>query len=171
VFERSEELAMKKHFIWAGLALQVCAVPVLAQSTPATTPSTPPVTTPPPPAVHQPTGGPDTPPLAEPANAIKNGPADKGVSTLDTKSAVTPGATGVVTPADSGVVMPADSGVVTPGANSFTEAQARNRLQANGYSGISALAKDRDGIWRGAATKNGASVHVSVDYQGHIASN
>jgi protein CpxP len=142
VFDRSEEFAVKKQLIWAGLALQVCAVPAFAQSAPATTPSTPPVTTPPPPAVHQPTGGPDTPPMAEPANAIKNAP-------------VTPG----------------DNGVVTPGANSFTEAQARNRLQANGYSGISALAKDRDGIWRGSATRNGASLHVSVDYQGHIASN
>ena len=59
-----------KQLFWAGLVLQLCAVPGFAQTTPPTTPSTPPVTTPPPPAVHPPTGGPDTPPLREPANAI-----------------------------------------------------------------------------------------------------
>jgi periplasmic protein CpxP/Spy len=123
-----------KQLIWAGLALQLCAGPVFAQSAPATTPSTPPVTTPPAPAVNQPTGGPNSPPIAEPANAI-------------------------------------DTTGVAPGANSFTEAQARSRLRDNGYSQVSALKKDQNGIWRGSAEKSGTSVHVSVDYKGHIASN
>jgi protein CpxP len=132
------------RLIWAGLALQLCAAPAFAQSTPATTPSTPPVTTPPPPAVHQPTGGPGTPPMSEPANAIQ-------------KSDVTPrGAT--------------PEGV-TPGANSFTEAQARDRLLRDGYSEVTGLTKGTDGIWRGSATKNGTPVHVALDYKGHVSGN
>ena len=35
------------------------------------------------------------------------------------------------------------------GANSFTEAQAKSRIEGAGYSNISGLAKDKDGIWRG----------------------
>lgn len=68
-----------KPLIWAGIALQLCAVPAFAQSTPATTPSTPPVTTPPLPAAQPPSGGPNSMPTAEPANVVD-------------KSGVTPGA-------------------------------------------------------------------------------
>jgi len=66
--------------IWAaaGLALQLGAAPVFAQSTPATTPSTPPVTTPPPPAANAPTGGPNSLPPSEPANAIVTGDTRAG---------------------------------------------------------------------------------------------
>ena len=64
-----------------------------------------------------------------------------------------------------------DNSGVTPGANSFTEAQARDRLLRDGYSQVSGLAKGSDGIWRGSATKNGAQVRVSLDYKGHVASN
>jgi hypothetical protein len=58
-----------------------------------------------------------------------------------------------------------------PGANSFTDAQARRRLEQNGYSQVSSLSKGKDGIWRGTATKNGASSQVSVDYKGDISMN
>ena len=33
------------------------------------------------------------------------------------------------------------------------------------------LAKDKNGVWRGMATKNGTTGHVSVDYQGHVIAN
>lgn len=56
------------------------------------------------------------------------------------------------------------------GSNSFTENQARSRLEANGYSGVAGLMKDQEGIWRGTAMKNGATVQVSLDYKGDIAS-
>jgi putative membrane protein len=56
----------------------------------------------------------------------------------------------------------------TPGANSFTEAQAKARIEANGFSGVSSLLKDGNGVWRGAATKDGKSVQVSLDYKGDI---
>ena len=60
---------------------------------------------------------------------------------------------------------------VVAGANSFTETQARRRLEQNGYSQVSSLVKGKDGIWRGTATKNGASGQVSVDYKGDISMN
>lgn len=62
-------------------------------------------------------------------------------------------------------------GGVTPGANSFTEAQARDRILHDGYSQVSGLTKGSDGIWRGSATKNGTQVHVALDYKGHVSNN
>ncbi len=128
------------HGIWAaGLALQLGAAPTFAQSTPATTPSTPPVTTPPQPAVNPPTGGPNSLPPGEPANAI-----DSGTS---------------------------GGGRLNKGANSFTEAQARDRLRQHGYGQVSTLTKDQDGIWRGSAVRDGRQVHVGVVYKGNISTN
>ncbi len=46
----------------------------------------------------------------------------------------------------------ADRNAPLPGANSFTEGQAKSRLEANGYSNVSALKKDENGIWKGSAT-------------------
>jgi hypothetical protein len=54
------------------------------------------------------------------------------------------------------------------GANSFTEAQARSRIEAHGYTNVGGLTKDDNSIWRGKATKNGTPVNVALDYQGNI---
>jgi len=54
------------------------------------------------------------------------------------------------------------------GANSFTEAQARSRIEAHGYTNVSGLTKDDNSIWRGKATKDGTLVNVALDYQGNI---
>jgi hypothetical protein len=54
------------------------------------------------------------------------------------------------------------------GRNSFTMAQAKSRLEAAGYTGVSGLAKDKDGVWRGMASKGGSPINVSVDYQGNV---
>lgn len=62
---------------------------------------------------------------------------------------------------------PAD-GTLTPGANSFTEAQARSWLEESGYTEVSGLVQSEDGIWRGKAKHNGATVGVAVDYKGTI---
>ena len=58
-----------------------------------------------------------------------------------------------------------------PGANSFTEGQARSRLEADGFSNVTDLAKDKDGIWRGKAMKGATQVAVGVDYKGNIVTN
>jgi periplasmic protein CpxP/Spy len=67
-------------------------------------------------------------------------------------------------PADS----PQTTGAVEPGANSFTEAQARSRLEAQGFGNVTELRKDDQGIWRGKAQKDGKSVSVGIDYKGTV---
>jgi len=66
---------------------------------------------------------------------------------------------------------PADANAPLPGANSFTEGQAKSRLEANGYSNVSELKKDDNGVWKGRATHSGAQVSVSIDYRGNITRN
>jgi periplasmic protein CpxP/Spy len=67
-------------------------------------------------------------------------------------------------PADS----PQTTGAVEPGANSFTEGQARSRIESQGFSNVTELRKDDQGIWRGKATRDGKSISVSVDYKGTV---
>jgi hypothetical protein len=54
------------------------------------------------------------------------------------------------------------------GHNSFTEGEARSRIEKAGYSNVSGLNQDSGGIWRGSATKDGAKHSVSLDYQGNV---
>ena len=54
------------------------------------------------------------------------------------------------------------------GANSFTEAQARARIQDKGFGEVKDLKRDDKGVWRGTAMKDGKSVAVALDYQGNI---
>jgi hypothetical protein len=80
-----------------------------------------------------------------------------------------------VSPANPRPSTPAVATSTTPaptapaaGSNSFTMAQAKSRIEAAGYSGVSGLAKDKDGVWRGTASKGGTSSDVSLDYQGNV---
>ena len=61
-------------------------------------------------------------------------------------------------------------GAPAAGANSFTEGQAKSHIEGAGYSNVSGLVKDKDGIWRGKASKGGATVDVGLDYQGTVVS-
>ena len=54
------------------------------------------------------------------------------------------------------------------GANSFTEAQAKQRISDAGFTSVSTLAKDDKGVWRGTAMKAGKSASVAVDYKGNV---
>lgn len=54
------------------------------------------------------------------------------------------------------------------GANSFTEAQAKERIADAGYADVTDLALDDEGIWRAKAMKDGKAVTVDLDYQGNI---
>lgn len=56
------------------------------------------------------------------------------------------------------------------GANSFTEEQARERIQEAGYSDVTDLVLDDQGIWQATAMKDGQSVAVALDYQGNVVS-
>jgi hypothetical protein len=57
------------------------------------------------------------------------------------------------------------------GANSFTMAQAQKRIEDQGYTQVSALAKDDKSIWRGHAMKSDKAVDVALDYQGNVTAN
>lgn len=56
----------------------------------------------------------------------------------------------------------------TSGANSFTDGQAHDRIQGEGYQDVRNLTLDPQGIWRGMAIKNGQPVHVWLDFQGDV---
>ena len=54
------------------------------------------------------------------------------------------------------------------GRNSFTEGEAKSRIEKAGFANVSNLQKDDTGVWRGKATKDGKSVDVSLDFQGNV---
>ena len=54
------------------------------------------------------------------------------------------------------------------GANSFTEGEARSRIESNGYSNVSGLTKDDNGVWRGKAQKGSQQAQVWLDYKGNV---
>jgi opacity protein-like surface antigen len=59
-------------------------------------------------------------------------------------------------------------GAPAAGANSFTEGQAKSRIEARGYGNVTGLAKDDKGLWHGMAMKDGKQVRVALDYQGNV---
>ena len=54
------------------------------------------------------------------------------------------------------------------GRNSFTKGEAKSRIEKMGFSNVSSLNKDDQGVWRGRAMKDGKIVDVSLDYQGNV---
>ena len=66
---------------------------------------------------------------------------------------------------------PPAAGAPVAGANSFTEAQARKRIEDQGFTNVTNLKKDDQSIWRGTAMKGGTSVSVALDFQGNVVSN
>jgi hypothetical protein len=61
-----------------------------------------------------------------------------------------------------------NSNAPVAGRNSFTEGQAKSRIEEAGYSNVTALKKDDDGVWRAKASKGGSPTDVSVDFQGNV---
>jgi hypothetical protein len=59
-------------------------------------------------------------------------------------------------------------GAPVQGKNSFTESQAKSRLEKAGYANITNLQLDDQGVWRASATKDSKPVQVALDYQGNI---
>ena len=57
------------------------------------------------------------------------------------------------------------------GANSFTEAQAQDRIEKAGFTEVKGLKKDDQGIWRGSAMQSGKQVNVALDFQGNVVAN
>ena len=61
-----------------------------------------------------------------------------------------------------------EAGAPLSGANSFTEAQAKDRAAAAGFSNVSALKKDENGVWRGTASEGAKTVNIAVDFKGNV---
>jgi hypothetical protein len=79
------------------------------------------------------------------------------------------------TPAQQGPQNPAvksmdhnNSSAPVAGSNSFTQTEAMKQIEAKGYTHVTGLKKDKDGVWRGTAMKGGQSGPISVDYQGNV---
>ena len=54
------------------------------------------------------------------------------------------------------------------GSNSFTMGEAKARFERQGFSDVSDLKKDDNGVWHGKAQKGGSTDHVWLDYKGNI---
>jgi hypothetical protein len=61
----------------------------------------------------------------------------------------------------------ANAAAPAKGANSFTMGEAKSRLEKNGFSNVSDLTKDDNGVWRGSAQKGGSTTTVWLDYKGN----
>jgi hypothetical protein len=72
------------------------------------------------------------------------------------------------TPAVNSPNSPPNPGAPVAGANSFTEGQAKARIEEKGFKSVTGLQKDANGVWRGKADQNGKSVNVSIDFQGNV---
>jgi hypothetical protein len=146
-----------------GLALlgaTVSAPAALAQTSPATPDRDRPAAA---------TEGSTRPGMAAPAPGVTPGATGMPAAGTDRSGATTPnqgseGGQRAVT-IDSGT---RTSAAPVPGANSFTEGQARSRIEEAGFTGVTELRKDDEGIWRGRATRGGQQVGVALDYQGNV---
>lgn len=55
------------------------------------------------------------------------------------------------------------------GKNSFTEGQAKGRIEKLGYNSIDSLHKDQDDVWHARAkSKDGRDVTVALDWMGNV---
>ena len=54
------------------------------------------------------------------------------------------------------------------GANSFTEGQAKDRIEKAGLTQVTDLKKDDQGIWRARAMLSGKQTEVALDYRGNV---
>ncbi len=61
-----------------------------------------------------------------------------------------------------------NDGAAKPGHNSFTRGQAQKHIEKSGYTNVEGLSKGKDGVWRGTAMKNGATVQVGMDFKGNV---
>lgn len=61
---------------------------------------------------------------------------------------------------------PVASGIA--GGPVLSDADARARLQADGYRAIADLSRGNDGAWRGTAIRGAAKLTVTVDQAGRI---
>jgi hypothetical protein len=110
-----------------------------------------------PPAWAQPASPQGGAPAAAPSPATREGAAP----------AAREGAAGERAERRSAIVEPS---ALEPGANSFTEGQARARLEEAGFTNLQELNLDNQGFWRARANQGGSTTDVALDFRGRIAS-
>ncbi|MCQ4159704.1 hypothetical protein NON00_07165 [Roseomonas sp. GC11] len=132
-----------------ALAALLAAPAALAQGT-APPPGTPP------------TGDSQSSGSTAPAPSMGMTPAPRGG---DTAPAPRGGDTAAARP---GTDNPPTTTSPNAGANSFTEGQARSRIEAAGYTDVQDLKKDGQGIWRARAMREGTPAEVGLDFQGKV---
>jgi len=78
--------------------------------------------------------------------------------------------TGTTSPETPAVATPENNNPDAPvkGANSFTEDQAKSRIEEAGYSDVTALKLREDGVWEASAMKGTEKIEVQLDYQGNV---
>ncbi|WP_206668081.1 PepSY domain-containing protein [Teichococcus oryzae] len=98
------------------------------------------------------------------------GPTTGGTTAPGATSGTTSGDSGSTTggAAAPGTNNPPTTTTPAAGANSFTEGQARSRIEAAGYTDVQELRKDEQGVWRGRAMRNGQQADVGLDFQGQV---
>lgn len=62
-----------------------------------------------------------------------------------------------------------DRVVLEKGENSFTQGQAKSRIEGAGFTNVSTLVLNDQGIWRGTANKGAMTMNIGLDYRGNIA--
>jgi hypothetical protein len=142
------------------LALALAAAGLVAGSasfaqtttTPHTAPSGAPAATAP--ASPSMTTGPVTAPANTTTASSESSNRDTAAASGDSNQAVATTSANAPTPAK--------------GANSFTMGEARSRLEKNGFSNVTDLTKDDNGVWRGKAQKGGNTTTVWLDYKGNV---
>lgn len=70
--------------------------------------------------------------------------------------------------ANTSATTPAEAKPPLSGKNSFTESQARERIQKAGYEDVKVLQLDTSGVWRADAMKSGQQVKVALDFRGNV---
>ncbi len=66
---------------------------------------------------------------------------------------------------------PQNAGPLAAGANSFTKGQAIKHIQHSGFTNVSDLTQDENGVWHGKAVKGGQTVNVALDFKGNVVTN
>jgi hypothetical protein len=61
-----------------------------------------------------------------------------------------------------------NSNAPVAGRNSFTQGQAKSRIEGAGYTNVTALQKDPNGVWRAKGSKGGTTSGVSLDFEGNV---
>ena len=74
-------------------------------------------------------------------------------------------------PANPALKSPDDAAAapLAKGHNSFTKSQALSRIKKAGYTQVTGLVLDADGLWQASAMRGGQSVKVALDYKGDVA--